>query len=366
MEAEHYTQTLNPQQFEQALAILHREQQVNTPTPLQKRIFRILSAPIYGFNVVIVMGLLILYLLFMADHSGYSGDSPAFTPTEALILLCILLVVISVCLLVVGLLVLYPLNLSFLRELHRQNKLMKSLGLKEAIDQPWRKIRRKKTPREILFLCGSMGGLLTMLLLFGIGISILLEVIYLDFIAVGGAALLVVLSAFSMIAIVVINIARRNKDRLEFVSNLHRFLEEQLSQHKKGDESSISISAEEYQKIAQIERAQISRGRVQSILDSMEELDATPYVIQKSRAAQEAQDDLDAATRLRVQEQINDLMTAPRHPGVAEDSRTGNLELLVDQTSVIIAYAVDDNTRRIRIISVVNTSEGFASPSEHG
>jgi hypothetical protein len=169
-----------------------------------------------------------------------------------------------------------------------------------------------------------------------------------------------------MIAIVVTNLARRNKVRLELISNLHTSLEDQFTQQEEGQESGISISAEDYQKIAQIERSQISRGRIESIIADLEGTDVNPFVIQKSRAAQNAQGLLDTKTRLQVQEQIDALMMEPHPPGVDEDSQTGILKMNVPQTSVIIGYTVDDTTRRVRILSVEDVSKKSASASENG
>jgi hypothetical protein len=365
METDSFTQTLNTKQFKKALAILRREQQANTPTPLQKKIFKILSVPIYGFTVVLAGFLLILVIYFADDSGGGWGWGLSFSPLTGLLIACGLLLTIYVCILVVGLLVAFCLNFSFLKALHRQNKIMKSLGLKEVVDQSWIKEQRKKTSWEIIFLCGSAGGLLTMLFVFGTGIYLLLEVNFpsLEFL---GGVLLSILSIFSMIAIVVTNLARRNKVRLELISNLHTSLEDQFTQQGEGQESGISISAKDYQKIAQIERSQISRGRIESILADLEGTDVNPFVIQKSRAAQDAQGLLDTKTRLRVQEQIDALMTEPHPSGVDQNSKDGGLKMRVPQTTVVIGYTVDDNTRRIRILSVEDISEKPASASENG
>jgi hypothetical protein len=47
LETERFTQTLNSQQFEQALAILRREQQAYTASSRQERIFKFLNIAIW-------------------------------------------------------------------------------------------------------------------------------------------------------------------------------------------------------------------------------------------------------------------------------------------------------------------------------
>jgi len=375
METEHLTQTLNSQQLEQALAILRREQQANTPSPLQKKIFKLLAAPIYGFAVVIGGFLFAIFIaafvsLFTGKnffHGGFVGGwgGIGFSAFEAYLIALVLLTAIYGCLSGIGILVLISLNRSYLRELRRQNKLIKSLGLKEAIEVPWKRRRQKKRPQDIVFLSGSILGLITMLSLFLGAIYELSGEKFLndDFF---GAALLSILSIFAMVAIVVTNLARRHKVRLGLISGLHSSLEEQLSQNGKDYASGISISKEDYQKIAQIERSQISRGRIKSIMAGLEESDASPYVIQKSREARKVQDSFDDATCLRVQEHLDALTAEPHPPGVEEDSKSGSWKMPVPNTPVIVKYTVDDDSRRVRILSLETASEVSGSPSEHG
>lgn len=80
--------------------------------------------------------------------------------------------------------------------------------------------------------------------------------------------------------------------------------------------------------------------------------------------AQQAQARLDAPTRLRVQDQIDALMREPRPPGVTEDPTATTLHLRVPDTPLIIGFTVDDEARRIQIVSVEDTSDGTGSPSE--
>jgi hypothetical protein len=361
METERFTQTLNAQQFEQALAILKREQQVNTRSPRQEKIFKVLNIAIYGLGIA---SSIFFFLLMGAVMDLLTRDFLILFIFLFVPILGIALIILSI-----GILMLFFLNLPYIRQLLRQNRLIRQCGLKEALLAPWKEEQRKKRFRNIL----ALGvGFLGPLLLAGY-VLLMASFLFLselsgktDLGETFGFLGLLLLSFMVGLSIIPIYLVRRSKERLKLISRLYTSLEEQKEKVEQDKFGRTHIPAEAYMKIAQIERAQISRGRVQSIMADLEEPDITPYVIQKSRAAKDAQGRLDGAISLLVQEQIDALMTEPHPPGVAEDSKTDSLKLRVAQTPVIIGYTVDNDTRRVRILSVEITSEESASPSEHG
>jgi hypothetical protein len=269
-----------------------------------------------------------------------------------------------------GILVLFFSNLSYIRQLLRQNKLIHRLGLKETLRAPWIKHRQKRKARDVIARCIRVIGLFFIIIEGTFFVTIFIP----EFIAEEFEGKFVMflypvsmLITFLCIAAISANhIVQRTKKRLELITQLSTYIKEDLSKVEQKEGAAVQISGEVYQKIAQIERAQISRGRVQSILADLEEPDVTTYVIQKSKAAKFAQGSLDNSTSLRVQEQIDALTTEPHPTDAIEESNTGNLKLRVPQTPIMIGYTVDDNSRRIRILSIENRSEETTSASENG
>lgn len=353
MENDGSTYALNAQQFEQALAILQREQQVSTPSPRQETIFKLLNIAIYGY--AIAFG---IFWLLIAPFEGLKRKFDLLDEALTYIGLSFLF------LLPVGITILFWLNLPYVRQLLRQSTLVRRLGLLDALRAPWKTERRKKRWRNVLDLGVRMLGLLALAVS-----SFMVFVMGLytggsDFFLSLGAALLIGFTV--VVAIIATYFVRRSKERLILISRLYSSLEKRKEEVAQDEDSRVPIPAKVYEKIAQIERAQISRERVRSILGSQEEPGKFSYVLQKSHAAQQTQASLDVTARLRVQDQIDALMTEPRPPGVTEDPKAGTLHLRVPETSVMIRFTVDDQTRRIQIISVESTSDDAPSPSDPG
>ena len=369
METERFTHILNAQQLEQALAILRREQQAYTASTRQERIFKFFNIAIYALGIVGSIFLLILIIgeIFYILTEGY--DSEVFLKLAFVVFLWggILLAGIPVAILSAGILILFFSNLAYIRQLLRQNKLIHRLGLKEALRAPWIKKRQKRKAREVLSRCIRIVGFVFMLCIGGTLISLY---IFNEGYKANAETLLylvIIFIPFACSAAIIANhIVQRTKVRLKLISQLSSLIKKDLSVARQEEGDGVQISAEAYEKIAQIERAQISRGRMQSILDDLEEPDITPYVIQKSRAAKDAQGRFDGATSLRVQEQIEALMTEPHPPGIAEDAKTGRRKLHIPHTPVIIEYTVGDDSRRVRILSLETTAAASGSPSEQG
>ena len=315
MENDGSTYALNAQQFEQALAILQREQQASTPSLRQEKIFKLLNIAVYGYGIAAGIWLLI-GLLFERLQRKFDSLNEVLA----------YIVVSFLFLLPVGITILFLLNRSYVRQLLRQSKLVRRLGLLDALRAPWRTERRKKRWRNVLDLGVRILGLVgfSLMLFVIVGVAVfsprMTESGDLTFFSSVGALLL----GFTVVvAIIVTYVMRQSKERLELISRLYSSLEEHKEKVEQDEDHRVPISAKVYEKIAQIERAQISRERVQSILGSLEEPGKFSYVLQKSHAAQQAQASLDATTRLRVQDQIDALMTEPRAPGVTEDPKAG-------------------------------------------
>jgi hypothetical protein len=372
MEKDRSTQALNTKQFDQAVQILSREQQAYTISSRQEKIFKLFNLAIYGLGIVGSLFFLILifseiyFVIF--EKIGWKdlwNLTLAVSIWGGILLLTV--AIIPTAILSTGILVLFISNLGYIRQLLRHNKMIHRFGLKDALRAPWIKKTQKKRVRNIVLRCLRIIGLVFILFIGGMYILFFVsDEGYKDINAIL-LYIVIMLSIFACSSAIAANhIVQLSKERLKLISQLYSSMEVNLNRTEQEGGGGVQISSEIYAKIAQIERAQISRGRVQSILADMEESDTTPYVIQKSREAKDAQGSLDGATSLRVQEQIDALMTEPQPPGAAEDARTGRLKLHVPRTSVTIGYTVEVDSQRVRILSLETTLNAPDSTSVPG
>jgi hypothetical protein len=160
------------------------------------------------------------------------------------------------------------------------------------------------------------------------------------------AAIIVALSFFSF------PFMRRAKQKLETILALQKTLMKQKEGPATGRVSSAQLSPSEYEEIARIETTQIIEDRARSIgLAQNEPPDAT-YLIQNSKEMLSGKHQLDLETRTRVETAIFQLSTDPSPPDAVKDSETGVLRLPVPETSVEIVYHIDEEQRRIFLLSL--------------
>ena len=359
MNDELFDYTLNAEEMEQALSILQKEVQANTPSKGKERLFKFFSAAVFGLGIGGIFCLLSL-LLFGIDQL-FERTVPRKL-LEFLVVVAFATVALSVVWSAV-ILPLFLLNLSYVREIVRQNRLVRSLGLLEALEAPWKTERRKRRFRNAFSMAVRLAGLLvplTGIIIVGFGIYQVVGVekrlwLFLYF----------VFFLTTAIAIVSTYFVWRSKQRLLFLSRLHRSMQEQQERVAHDEDGRISIPAPLYKKVAQIERAQISRERARTIKEAKAKPVDVQYAVQKSRGAQQAQARLQLNLRLRVQDQIDALMAEPR-PGGALVDQTGILYVGVPDTPVRIGYLVDDRSRRIQVVSVTPAASRPVSPSTSG
>ncbi|HET9963074.1 MAG TPA: hypothetical protein VFQ34_12105 [Nitrospiraceae bacterium] len=359
MNDEFFDYTLNAKEIERALSILQKELQANTPSKGKERLFKYLSAAVFGLGIGGIFCLFSL-LIFGVDQLFKRTVPKEFL--EFLAVIAIFIVILSVIWSAV-ILLLFLLNLSYVREIVRQNRLIRSLGLLEALEAPWKTERRKNRLRNAFSMAVRLAGLLVplsgiMIVGFGssqvVGVEKLLQLF-----------LLFVFFLTTAIAIVSTYFVWRSKQRLLFLSRLHRSMQEQQEKVAHDEDGRISIPPPLYEKVAQIERAQISRERARTIKEAETDPVDLQYAVQKSRGAQQAQARLEPSLRLRVQNQIDALMAEPRPSGVVED-QTGTLYVGVQDTPVRVGYLVDDGSRRIQVVSVISAATRPASPNTSG
>lgn len=362
METVRSTYTLDATRFDQALAILQREQQANTPSRQQEIVFMLLNIAVYGFGIV--LGIIVAVALLSLLALIFSEEWATIFFWIVIILLFVLYIPLIAA--AVGIAILFFLNLPLIRKLWRQNRLVHRLGLSEALKAPWQAVRKKKRLRNILTLIVGGLGLLLMVggLIFGVQFAKGVDWSAGEDVLFFVSALLLLITVGA--ALIATHFMRRGKEQLEVVARLQSSLAGYKEAAEQAEGTPIDIPAEEYEQIAQIERAQISRHRAQSIQAGFEEPGAATYLVQKSRTVRSAQAQLDPMTRLRVQNQIDALTTEPRPSGATEDPKTKTWRLRVPETSVEIDYSVDDATQRIKIFFLRSVTDDQTPNSEHG
>ncbi len=157
---------------------------------------------------------------------------------------------------------------------------------------------------------------------------------------------------------------QRGKQRLNLVNNLRSALAEHEETFEHDKEQQVRIDANEYYRIAEIEREQIISDRQRSISLYSKKALRSEFVIQQSREVRATKANLDKATAALVGDQILQLTTDPRPSGSTEDPDTGTIRLPVPETAVEIEYQVDKDDRRIRVIAVRLVDVGVAEIAE--
>ncbi|MDX1429920.1 MAG: hypothetical protein R3282_06515 [Rhodothermales bacterium] len=363
--AEDYS--LNLGQYEQALAILEREQERLRLTPRQERLYKILKFGVYTLGGALVLFLLLL-LGGLAISAWFESDVGAYIVVSSYALA--LIGALPALIIAVATVVLFGLNLPYLRGLVRQQRLIRQYGFTGVLSAPWRARRRQKRIRNVFtFVVSVLGGLLIAAAIV-YGVAYVIEEVRSDLTRVGwlevaGFLMLLFLIAMTGLALATFHYAQRGRERLDFVRHLSQSLKTQEPVADEED-SRVRISRETYQKIAQIERAQIVRARTKSIEEGLHEVKradvARPYLVQKSRKAREDLDLLDPTTRLRVHEGILALSHNP-HPQQAA-AHEGRFVFPLPDTTVRLVYRLDDDTRRLQILELEDTDT--SSPPSGG
>lgn len=345
---------LDATQLDQALTILRKEQQANMPSRWQRISYVLLSVCVYGFVASFFFNVIIIF--FMRKSWVY-----VLIPS-----------VVFGGILVILTLIILPLNVPLLRKLRHQIRLVRSLGLAQFFKAPWKSERRKRRLRNIMVL---------FVVLFGLSVTVFQFVGTVVFTVFGVfeegfdrleflMGLIIVLSDIIIcLAFIFFLLMRRYKRRLEVVGQLHSSLAgyKDVADAAEIDEGTrIDIPTEEYEQIAQIERRQILFEREMNILASFEEPDVSYYSVQKSHSLRKALNQLDPATRLVVEHQIDDLTSEPKLPGVTRDPETNISRLRIPETDLEIAFTVDHDNRRLNILSLQLVADDSTSSPKPG
>lgn len=321
---------LTSSQIKNAFAVLEKEQEANLLTRRRKFIILILNITVFGFILIPLLWFL-MEKYFKINLEKYSD---------------IIFSLIGILLVLIILFFLFSLPLIF--KFWRFNRLVRRLGLNKTISAPWKKAKRKAHIRNILVL-----------IIAWIGAGLIIYGLYIVFFGSGGLLLrtdYIILGLFICLiglSFLSIHFIRRNKYKLQVIEQL----QSNLTKYKdvleeKSEDTKYKIPQEDYDLIAKIEKAQISRDQTQSIMENLNEQTSSYYSIQKSREFRETLNQLDANIRLAVEDHIDDLAININSSSAQKKQQLDTLNLSVPGNPVQISYQIDDNKNQIKLISL--------------
>ena len=252
-------------------------------------------------------------------------------------------------------------NVKLVSTLWRAARMRKRLGLAEPLAAAFRAQRRKSL---VLNLITS--------LLVGVGMIFVIVAVAVPAIVPGEleaesrALFVTFLIGIYLIlgtALISLHYIRRGLERLKVVEGLRTTLSAVATDRPRQEEGAVSVSPEDYDLIASIERDQIIRERYQNIARSKAGARRSGYVVQMGLAAQQGKSRLPVPERLLVDEQIVNLMANPQSSDVVTDAARGLRRLPVANTSAEIIFDVDEANQRIKILGIESSSASRAAHS---
>jgi hypothetical protein len=342
---------INAWQFEQALAILKREQQANMPTPREKIYFQFYRFFVILFTIVCIPK----FILDIAKHHDYNKflDIHWFNPIMVDHFLFWMFVSLAIIIIIF-----FLLNLKFVHKLYQQARLRRKLKLNKILKGRFNQQFHRARTRNLFII--ALIFILTPIIAYNIFLLLTIysrsinskdPLAYLLFCIHLSAPPMFILTLISFFFI------WRGKERLEIVNRIHHSLSNQISIFEQNPSNdSINIAPSDYDKIARLERRQIIIDRQLSIKRARKNVNSESYSIQKSHNVVDAVAKLDQDTRFLVEDQLYGLTSNPRPSNVKIDLETKFLRLRVSMTKLDFIYQVDDDSSRVRIYSLENMS----------
>jgi hypothetical protein len=248
-------------------------------------------------------------------------------------------------------LVLFVLNYGLMRKLYRHAQLRRRLKLAYYFAPAFSAERRQDRLKNALtMMVVAIGALFVLTGILGMVASVLAvrsqsgSLTGEQFLVLAGVSLAMLGGGLGLACL---HFVRRGKQRLELVLRLEQALAKQA-----GDGSQAGgalLSSEEYHALAGLERTQIIRDRVSSIVSGRQENAALGYMCQTSRQMQEAKTRLPPELLAKVEDEITRLLADPMPAGAAADPATGARRIPVAGTSLAIEFDVDPNRHLVRL-----------------
>jgi hypothetical protein len=329
-------------ELDAALTVLRREQATYLPSPRQNRLYRAFNVSAFATIAAVVLALLL---------GTFSGDGDTGLLLTVVLALLILIAVV----LAIATLVLFILNWGLMRKLRRHARLRRRLKLAYYFAPAFSAERRQtRFGNFVTGLITVFGVLLAAVGILGIAGSLIVWLTY------GSAKILLLLvsellfvAVFGVgVGLASLHFVRRGKQRLEVVLRLHQALEK----HTAGaaPAAAVTLSADEYDALAGLEREQIIRDRTTSIIQGRKE-SASTYVVQTSREMHDAKSKLPPDVLAQVERAITTLVADPGRAGAVEDPASGNRAMPVAGTPLKIRFDVDQTRQLVRLHDL-NTS----------
>ena len=337
--------SLDAQGLDSALGILQREQTAYLPTEREQRLYRWFNICVYSMAILFVLE---FAMVGAADKEGALS-----------ILFGLLSFVVGA--LMLATVILFFMNLGFMRKLYRHAQLRKRLRLASYFADAFSAERKSSLAGNIVTQLTTIAGWLLIVFAFFGAVAVAIEdasVKDIGALAAGSVYLGVFLVGVSFISF---RYARRGKQQLEVVLRLQKTLTEQAARGAAANE--VKLSTEDYNAIATLERQHIIRDRASSIALAHKEAAAPGYLCQSSRQMHLAKSKLPPELLVKVEGAIAELLVDPRPAAAASDAPVKST-LPVADTGLRIEYDVDPSRHLVRLYDL--QTERGASVSAAG
>lgn len=321
---------LDHAQFQRAISLLEKERQSIALSRAQRVSYRIFTIFLTLFFISLPASIICMAL------SEPSAKEPGIIRGIFLFLLGLSLIGAFLCV---------PLNLSLMLKIYRQKRNLRRLGFSHASEILWKEQSRR---RRWVRLAGRVAFILG-LLLFVADVAMWI-------------AIRKVLPFYSFVglSLVMFPFLQEGKAWLDMVgSRLTEItqLEASLLGLQQGAQASkaqrILVPRETIEKLAEIDTERIVRGRANAIAEAAQ-TKWMDFSVLTSREVLAAKTELDADSRIKVEEAIEKLMQQPTSNHAREDPESRLLHLRVEGTNREIVYGVDAPDRRVRLVALLS------------
>ena len=355
--------SLNGEQLQRALVVLEREREALALSPRQETLYRRLR--------VCFRGVMALFCLFWLIGIWFaSGAAPTEPPVGVAIpvVLLLALAMLAAAVLFAIMAVLLAMNVPLMVRLLKQAVLIRRAGLGDVLTHLRSRLSRPRRTGRMLLLVGSLYMGATLI----IG-SIVFSLIPAGRIAgsmtEGGAAYgasrwaTVAIAGILGVAMVAVPLMQRFKERLALlgdVESLRASLCEAVATESDTG-AAIRLSEDTVERLAVIERKQITREQTEAILRGGRA--STRYAVLSNSDVDASRSSLRAEERIRLEEVLVGLSQDPRPPSAVMDQSASRWQVPVVDGKVALIYEVDDAARLLKLMGL--ESNGPAGAVTH-
>ncbi len=300
-------------QLAQAIAMLSDEIAAHPISPSQQHYFRWFQLSFWGFWLF--WGAFLSFYIAVGQHLTPAQDK-VVVPLVLATLCCYISIFISL-----------KWNWRILRTTWAQFRLAQRTRIWRLLEPRW---GRRRWPRRLLLGTGSLI----------VAIVLLIHVVASGFFAV------------LIIGIVPLYLfLHTTRRRITQIAQLQSVLQDLRQKQAQGAEgaASLHISSADFEKIAQVEDQRLLLRRAKAIERSR--VEEASYAILKSRTVDEAMAQLDSATQVRIELQIQKLALDPVL-SEATGSKDASTRFCLPDSEVEISYRVNPAEQRLDILSL--------------